>query len=518
MPGGTPPERPNVLIFLSDQHSARALGCYGNPQVATPHLDLLAAGGTRFDAAYTACPVCVPGRYALYTGRYVHSLRTVSYPHPDRPAEAPSGPAALSLRERTLAHHFREAGYVTAFVGKLHPVAPHTYGFDYYVDFGHYADFLGPRYETFARGMRAVDSGCGVPWIDTLHGQRGGPWSGAALTPGAPAVFADEADHQEGFVAREAVRFLRAARSEPDGTPFCLVVSFLKPHAPWAPAPSYAARYDPEALALPPEPALPAADDPALPAAVRQIGRRFWQPHETWPLPPPGDPARPAARRRWLAAYYACVTQMDAAAGVVLAELEALALTRNTLVVYTSDHGEMAGEHGLFQKFVLFDGSARVPLIVRCPWLPGAPGARGRRAVRARRGGPGGPGPDLPRPVRGAGARSAGARGPGRDEPGPPAARAGPPGGAGQRLRLLRDRLRRRSGLPGAGRPLEGRPLHRHGRAGTVRHGGRPVRGPGPGRRAGPRRGGRGPAPAPAGLAAGRRAALGWRAGERTSR
>ena len=304
-------------------------------------------------------------------------------PTPDRPAEAPSGPAALSLRERTLAHHFREAGYVTAYVGKLHPVAPHTYGFDYYVDFGHYADFLGPRYETFARGMRAVDSGCGVPWIDTLHGQPGGPWSGAALTPGAPAVFADEADHQEGFVAREAVRFLRAARSEPDGTPFCLVVSFLKPHAPWAPAPSYAARYDPDALALPPEPALPAADDPALPAAVRQIGRRFWQPHETWPLPPPGDPARPAARRRWLAAYYACVTQMDAAAGVVLAELEALALTRNTLVVYTSDHGEMAGEHGLFQKFVLFDGSARVPLIVRCPWLRGAPGGAPGAVARA---------------------------------------------------------------------------------------------------------------------------------------
>jgi len=292
-------------------------------------------------------------------------------------APARSGPAALSLREPTLAHRFRDAGYVTGFVGKLHPVAPHTYGFDYYADFGHYADYLGPRQATFARGMRAVDSGCGVPWIDTLHATPGGPWADAPLPAGAPAVFPDPADHQEGFAAREAVRFLRAYGDEP----FCLVVSFLKPHAPWTPAPEFAARYDPRRLTLPPGPgAAPAAggghgggDASPLPRAIEAVSRRFWQPHETWPLPPPGDPERAAAARRWLAAYYACVTQMDAAAGEVLAALDDLGLRERTLVVYTSDHGEMGGAHGLYQKFVFFEGSVRVPLVVRCPWA-GAPG------------------------------------------------------------------------------------------------------------------------------------------------
>jgi choline-sulfatase len=351
---------------MSDQHRAAALGCYGNAQVQTPHLDRLAAQGVRFDAAYTPSPVCVPGRFAIMTGRYAHTVQTIAYPASaaggrGRPA---TGLRALSVRERTLGHHFQAAGYVTGFIGKAHPVAPHTHGFDYYVDFGHYADYLGPRYATFASGMGAVDSGCGVPWIDLFQDGRGSPWRSAALAPGLPAVFEDEADHQEGFVAREAIRFLRAYRDEP----FCLVVSFLKPHAPWVPAPCFRARYDPPELALPPEPAVPPGEDLQLPEPVRALGRRFWQPHETWPLPPPGHPDRPAAARRWLAAYYACVTQMDAAAGAVLAALDELGLADRTLVVYTTDHGEMAGEHGLYQKFTFYEGAARVPLLVRCPW------------------------------------------------------------------------------------------------------------------------------------------------------
>jgi arylsulfatase A-like enzyme len=134
-------------------------------------------------------------------------------------------------------------------------------------------------------------------------------------------------------------------------------------------APRYTALYDPEHLILPPEPAVPPAEDPRLPAVLRAYGQRGWQPHVTWPLPPPGHPERPAARRRWLAAYYACVSQMDAAAGQVLDTLDALGLADRTLVLYTSDHGEMAGEHGLHQKFVFYEGSARVPLLMRCPWL-----------------------------------------------------------------------------------------------------------------------------------------------------
>src|SRR5438093_11865317 len=116
---------PHVLVILSDQHRASALGCYGNPDVVTPHLDRLAAQSFRFDAAYTPCPVCVPGRYAIYTGRYAHTLRRMRYPHPNpggggwvEPGTGNTGGlAALSLRERTLGHLFRDAGYVTGFIG-----------------------------------------------------------------------------------------------------------------------------------------------------------------------------------------------------------------------------------------------------------------------------------------------------------------------------------------------------------------------------------------------------------------
>jgi choline-sulfatase len=364
------PPRRNLLFLISDQHAASAMGCAGNHHVATPSLDRLAADGVRFTAAYTTNPVCVPGRFALYTGRHVHTVETVQYPSG---GDARHLPAALSLRERTFGHHFRDAGYVTGFVGKMHPVAPHTLGFDYLVDFGHYADFLGPRYETFARGMGAVDSGCGVPWVDVLRDGEGSPWLGAPLSAGQPVVYPDETDHQEGFAAREALRFLGAYRDQP----FCLAVSFLKPHAPWLAAPRYRAAYDPDNLPLPAAPAVPPGDDPTLPRAVRRIGQRFWQPHETWPLPPPGDPAREEAQRRWLAAYYACTTQMDAAVGQVLEGLDRLGLAESTLVVYTSDHGEMLGEHGLYQKFVFYEGAARVPLLVRCPWLDADPGAAG---------------------------------------------------------------------------------------------------------------------------------------------
>jgi choline-sulfatase len=360
---------PNVLLILSDQHRATALGCYGSTEVKTPHLDRLAAQSLRFDAAYTPCPVCVPGRYAIYTGRYAHTVERVRYPRPDpqRPGEwvesggqqREPGLAALSLRERTLGHHFRDAGYATGFIGKLHPVAPHTYGFDYYVDFGHYADYLGPRQAVFARTMRAVDSGCGVPWIDVLHPHRHGPWEDVP----APDDVLDESQHQEAFVAREAIRFLRAYRDEP----FCLVVSFLKPHAPWVAAEPYRSLYDPHQLRPFQDPPLPVADDARLPAPIRQLGGVFWQPHWSWPLPRPGEPGREAAARRWLAAYYACVTQMDAAAGAVLDTLDALGLAGRTLVIYTTDHGELAGEHGLYQKFCFYEGSARVPLLVRWP-------------------------------------------------------------------------------------------------------------------------------------------------------
>ena len=349
----------NVLWIMSDQHSVRTLGCYGNPLIRTPNLDRLAAQGMRFDRAYCSYPVCVPARFTMLTGCYPHHHGAVGNQTP------------LPLRERTAAHHFGHAGYVTGFLGKMHPVDAQTHGFDYYMDFGHYYDYLGPKTEVFTRFMGADDSGSGSPWLTiydhaTWPGQAGrqGPREGAGGRDRSPWLHADdpkrnevlefadvlaEEDHFESFIARETIRFLRTYRDEP----FFVVTSFLKPHNPLAPPAGCAAMYRPEDMPLPAWDADHLADIPAQ-AQQRKT-------------PQPGTPEGDAWARRFLAAYYGNVTHMDACVGRLLDALDELGLAENTLVLYTTDHGEMLYEHGLRGKFNFFEPSARIPLITRLP-------------------------------------------------------------------------------------------------------------------------------------------------------
>jgi choline-sulfatase len=333
----------NILWLTSDQHSSHALGCYGNAVVQTPHLDRLAAQGLCFDRHFCSYPVCVPARFTMMTGRYPHHHGAVGNNTP------------LPLRSRTVAHHFAQAGYVTAWLGKMHPVDGQTHGFDYYMDMGAYFDYLGPRTRTFTYGMGAEDSGCGSPWL-TIHrppSEGRSDWVPADLprhndTLEVRELLAEE-DHFESFVARETIRFLETYREEP----FFVTASFLKPHNPFAPPAEYAALYRPQDMPLP-----------------------EWSPEQLAQLPPQvrthrypdaGTPEGDAWLRRFIAAYYGNVSHMDACAGRILHALDRLGLADNTLVLYTTDHGEMLGEHGLRGKFCFFDGSARLPLIARLP-------------------------------------------------------------------------------------------------------------------------------------------------------
>ncbi|MCL2160056.1 MAG: sulfatase-like hydrolase/transferase, partial [Oscillospiraceae bacterium] len=125
---------PNIVWIMSDQHSARFCGCYGHQTVKTPHIDELAQSSTLFEQAYTTCPMCIPARFAMLTGKYGNKTGTTSI-------------QPLSHREKTAAHMLRENGYATAMIGKLHPAAPQPLGFDYYIDFPHYLDYLGPKSE-----------------------------------------------------------------------------------------------------------------------------------------------------------------------------------------------------------------------------------------------------------------------------------------------------------------------------------------------------------------------------------
>jgi choline-sulfatase len=335
---------------MSDQHRRDCLGAAGHPVVRTPNLDALAREGARFSSAYCANPVCTPSRASLLTGLYTHNHQTWDNATP------------WPWEHKTIAHHFGAAGYMTALVGKMHFVDAQTHGFDYRLDFNDWYQYLGPKTKLYADELSRANSGSGLPQIDDLWRDAGDPWKGTRELDGREGPVAvggvskmPEADHFESFVARESVRFLqRHGRKQP----FFLISSFLKPHDPFMPAARFAAMFRPEDMRLPDT--WDKLDLSRAPVEIRESIERN--------APTPELRRAEDARRR-IAYYYANLAQMDDCAGRILRALEDLGLANDTAVLYTSDHGEMLGDRGLWQKFEFYEPSCGVPLIVRAPGL-----------------------------------------------------------------------------------------------------------------------------------------------------
>ena len=340
---------PNVLIVMSDQHKRSCMGSSGDLVAVTPHLDALGAQSVRFTNAYCNNPVCAPSRASLMTGLYSHHLETQDNSTPYSP------------RHATMAHHFNRAGYLTALIGKMHFGDAQTHGFDYLLDFNDWQQYLGPKTQLYADELAQANSGAGLPEIDDLWREEGDPWKGHRThdnREGAVAVgrvsLLEEQDQFEGFVTRESERFLRNFGST--GQPFFLISSFLKPHDPFMPAQRFADMFDPDQMKLPPS--YGKADKSKLPAeVVRSIELNR-------PTPELRDPAE--ARKR-MAFYYASLAQMDDCVGRIIGLLRDLNLENDTIICYTSDHGEMLGDLGLWQKFQFYEGSCAVPLLIRVP-------------------------------------------------------------------------------------------------------------------------------------------------------
>jgi choline-sulfatase len=358
---GQPPQhaanrRKNVLIVMSDQHKRDCLGAAGDRVAHTPNLDKLAGESIRFTSAYCSNPVCTPSRASLLTGLYTHHHLSLNNSVP------------MPVDRRTIAHHFGNAGYTTALIGKMHFVDAQTHGFDYKIDFNDWFQYLGPKTRLYADELSRTNSGSGQPEIDDLWRDFGDPWKGTRELDNRQGSVAvgraskiPEQDHFESFVARESVRFLRNYSKRPE--PFLLVTSFLKPHDPFMPAPRFADMFRAENMKLPST--WGKVDLATVPAEVRQSIE-----HNA-PTPELNDPAQ--ARER-IALYYANLAQMDDCLGTVLRALKDLDLEKDTIVLYTSDHGEMLGEHGLWQKFEFYESSCGVPLIVRAPGAAAAAG------------------------------------------------------------------------------------------------------------------------------------------------
>jgi choline-sulfatase len=351
----------NVLFLLSDQHRPRALGIDGEPQARTPNLDALARSGVRFDSCSCANPVCTPSRASLLTGLYTHHHRTWSNTTP------------WPFEFKTMAHYFSRAGYMTSLVGKMHFVDAQTHGFDYRLDFNDWYQYLGPKTKLYAEELSRANSGSGLPQIDDLWRDYGDPWIGTreldnrkgAVHIGRASQIA-ERDHFENFVARESIRFLKNFGKK---QPFFLISSYLKPHDPFMPAERFAKMFSAADINLPDT--WGKVDLAKVPQEIRE------RIQGNTPTP---ELDKPEQARQRIAMYWGNVAHLDDCLGQVLGALRELDLEKDTIIVYSSDHGEMLGDHGMWQKFVFYEASVGVPLIVRVPGMT-TPGSRAATAV-----------------------------------------------------------------------------------------------------------------------------------------
>ncbi len=309
------PTRYNLLFLMSDQHQRRASGCYGNTEVRTPNIDRLANRGLRFESAYCPSPVCVPSRGSLITGLHPHS-------HGAKILDD-----ALPTTNRTIAHYFAEKGYLTAAIGKMHFVdETQRHGFAHRLHEGDFTASLTPAQRQQVRHD---------------HGDAGGINGSASELP--LELFQDH------WFAEQSVKFLHQNKSKP----FCLWASFLQPHTPFRPHRDYFAKYVPEQLTLPPR---PIGDlENGFPGNLIRAKERGW-----------AEQSNDSARLS-LAGYYGNVSQMDSYVGRVYDTLCELGLDKNTIVVYTSDHGEMAGAHRTWTKHNMYEESVGVPLVICIP-------------------------------------------------------------------------------------------------------------------------------------------------------
>jgi choline-sulfatase len=320
-------ERPNILLLMADQLAAAHLPAYGNDVVHAPRIAALASEGVVFESAYCASPLCAPSRFSLLAGRRPSHIGAY-----DNAAELPAGTP-------TIAHVLRAAGYDTALAGKMHFVGPdQLHGFEERLTTDVYpSGFDWTPDWTLADGER-------LEWYHNT----------TSLLSSRAAEAAMQTDYDDEVCFR-AVQKIRDLSLREDDAPFFLTVSFTNPHDPWEIRQRYWDLYDERKIGRP---------------AVRPLSRGKLDAHSLRLRTMIGLDKRPLSEaevRRARHGYYAAVSYLDERVGEVLDALSATGLDGDTVVVFTSDHGELLGERGLWYKMSFLEGSARVPLVVRGP-------------------------------------------------------------------------------------------------------------------------------------------------------
>lgn len=340
--------RPNVVFLFSDQHRADALGCAGHPVVKTPNLDRLAASGVRFERTFTPVPICHPCRSALMTGRHAHRCCDLTKPG-----------QLVDLSLPNLGTIFRQAGYATAAFGKMHVEGEdddHDLGFDE----------RGLRIYTPMKNDYQHTIGLEKFWQYCSYLPQYRPHPEArerhSYNLKNEPIQLEEELILDRMTADRSIAFLRQHREDP----FFLYVGLEKPHNEMYAPKRFHDLYDPAKMELPENRHF---DRSRLPDTIYDN-----------PGFPITDGLTDDQMRHATAAYYANVSYMDEQAGRVLDALDELGLADNTIVVYSSDHGEHLFSHQMVHKMCFFEEAVRVPLILRIPGVTEAGTTRAQLA------------------------------------------------------------------------------------------------------------------------------------------
>jgi arylsulfatase len=332
------PERPNILLIMTDQQRFDTIASLGNASIYTPNFDRLVRRGVAFSNAYSTCPVCIPARYTIMSGcepTRTGVWKNMIFPDMHTAIEQQCG--------KYLPEVLRSRGYRTFGVGKFHTFPwDSDLGFDVQYhseeiyfnpaqrDRDSYASFIAEKYPEYA-------------WIEGLMGERADMYYMPQMSP-LPAWLTVEA-----WAADRAVECIQAGGAKP----WFGFISFVGPHPPFAPPQPFNRLYNPDLMPS------PYRGDPAIDHRDQQIplmNRLIW-----------ADDISDSHARSLKARYYGEITYLDSCLGRILDCVDAASDADNTLICFCSDHGEHLGDHAAWQKESYFESSSRVPLLVSWP-------------------------------------------------------------------------------------------------------------------------------------------------------
>ena len=333
--------RPNIIFIMADQHSRAVSGCYGHGIVQTPNIDRLAATGIRYDNAFCASPLCGPSRVSWITGTHPHTHGAVTHNN----SRHRSGMVYRKTIEpgiHSLVTDVRNAGYETHGTGFIH-ADHHVDGADpfavlgftsYGCDARRYGEEVGDEIQQRYNRANIISE----MWEHSYRNVEGEPFP------------YPESRMWDTMITDDCLGFLDNGDRE---KPFFAYVGFRAPHPPWCAPERFHSMYDPSRIGDIPDYKVHFTDKPR-----RVIERVNY--YELWNLPE-------EMVRRSIAAYYGFVSYLDHCIGRIIDRIEERGLRENTLIVYTSDHGEMLYKNGICEKHTFFEDAVRIPLILSRP-------------------------------------------------------------------------------------------------------------------------------------------------------